>query len=103
MNHDRALRQLDLAIEAASATERAGLVVQLAARVAHLGACLAESPAASAEAVDRNLDVEEAAQRLGVSSRYMYRNSSRLPFARRVGRRLLFSEHGLSRYLAKQQ
>ena len=93
------LSELDRLISVASPTERAGLVVQLSARLATLGAGLVPDPAQQPE---RNLDVAEAAKRLGVSERYLYRNAKRLPFARRVGRRLLFSECELSRYMAKR-
>lgn len=47
---------------------------------------------------DENLSVEEAARRLGVSTEYLYRHAKRLPFTRRVGRRLLFSARGLERW-----
>ena len=50
---------------------------------------------------DRNLSVREAAQRLGVSERYVYRHSQELP-AVRLGRRLVFSGRGLDRYVARQ-
>ncbi len=53
----------------------------------------------SAEAVpDENLSIEEAARRLGVSKDYLYRHAKRLPFTRRIGRRVLFSARGLERW-----
>lgn len=50
---------------------------------------------------DQLLEVGEAAARLSVSPAYLYRNSRRLPFTRRVGRKLLFSALGLDAYLRK--
>jgi hypothetical protein len=47
------------------------------------------------------LDVRETAKRLHCSQDYLYRHSRRLPFARRVGRKLLFSSNGLDSYLIK--
>jgi excisionase family DNA binding protein len=51
-----------------------------------------------AEAADENLSIEEAARRLGVSKDYLYRHAKKLPFTRRIGRRLLFSARGLERW-----
>jgi excisionase family DNA binding protein len=47
------------------------------------------------------LDVSEAANRMHCSRNYLYRHSRRLPFARRVGRKLLFSSNALDSYLIK--
>ena len=52
---------------------------------------------------DRNLDAAEAARRLGVSKGYLYRNAKRLPFAVRIGRRLVFSAQGLGRWSRQQR
>ena len=48
---------------------------------------------------DRNLNVEEAAARMHVSRDYLYRHHKRFPFARRIGRKLLFNSSGLDSYL----
>lgn len=49
---------------------------------------------------DRLLTPIEAAERLGVSSRWLYRHAGSLPFTRRLSRKVLrFSEAGLNRYL----
>lgn len=53
-----------------------------------------------AESPDGNVDVNEAARRLGVSPQYLYRHAGKFPFVRRIGRKLLFSSEGLSKYLA---
>jgi excisionase family DNA binding protein len=58
------------------------------------------APAAEARP-DELLDVDEASARLHVSRDYLYRHHKRLPFARRMGKRLLFSSAGLDSYLRK--
>jgi len=64
--------------------------------------CLARiaAPAVLAKP-DELLDVPQAAKRLNVSENYLYRHSRRLPFTRRVGRKLLFSASGLELYLRR--
>ena len=53
------------------------------------------------EESDRLLDAEEAAQLLSVSPDWIYRHSKRLPFARKLGPKMLrFSAQGLQKYLA---
>lgn len=46
----------------------------------------------------RNLDVAEAARRLGMSRDWLYRHASELPFALRIGRRLVFDSVALERW-----
>ena len=53
-------------------------------------------------AIDELLDVGTTAKRLGVSRDYLYRNRKQLPFARRIGRKLLFSSVGLGKYMARK-
>jgi excisionase family DNA binding protein len=49
---------------------------------------------------DRLLTVQEAAQRLGLTEDWLYRNHGRLPFARKVGEQTLrFSESGIDRWI----
>ncbi len=91
-----ALAELDAAIAAASPAERAGLVVQLAARLATLGAGLVSVRPAEQE---RNLSVAAAAERLGVSSRYVFRHAAELGGIH-VGRRVLIPERSLARVVA---
>ncbi len=50
---------------------------------------------------DQLVDVGRAATRLGCSKGFLYHNHKRFPFARRIGRRLLFSSVGLDSYLKK--
>jgi excisionase family DNA binding protein len=52
---------------------------------------------------DELLSVDDAAARLHVSRDYLYRNSSRYPFTRREGRKLLFSSNGIDKYLAQSR
>lgn len=47
---------------------------------------------------DENISAATAAQRLGVSKYWLYRNARRLPFAHRIGRRVVFSTQGLERW-----
>ena len=51
---------------------------------------------------DRLIDVKEAAERLGISANFLYRNSRRYPFTRREGRKVLFSSVGIDRYIAQK-
>jgi hypothetical protein len=50
-------------------------------------------------APDEWLDVKEAAAVLKVSEDYLYHNAARLPFAKRLGKRLLFSRCGIEKYM----
>ncbi len=59
------------------------------------------SPAIEHE--DSLLDVEQAAVRMNVSANYLYRNSKRLPFTRRQGRKVLFSSNAINDYLRKSR
>ncbi len=47
---------------------------------------------------DENLDAAEAARRLGISRDWLYKNRDRLPFAVKLGRRVVFSARGLERW-----
>jgi len=57
------------------------------------------SAPAPAQLEDQLLDVEAAAQRLGVSRDYLYRHHAELPFTRRMGKALRFSSAGIQDYL----
>ena len=56
----------------------------------------------SAESSDRLLSAQEAAGVLHTSTDYLYRHSSRLPFTVRMGRKVLFSEAGIERYIRQR-
>src|SRR5688572_18046498 len=94
---------LDALIEAASGSgERAGLVVALAARLAHLGVALTQRDAPQLiERAAQNISIREAAERLGVSERFVYRRADSLPFMRRLGRRRVAHVPSLEAYMAR--
>lgn len=53
------------------------------------------------QAEDRLLDAEAAAQMLSVSTEWLYHNSRKLPFTRKLGHKMLrFSYRGIQKYLA---
>ena len=53
---------------------------------------------------DRLLDAEEASRLLSVSSDWLYRHAKRLPFARKLGPKMLrFSSQGIQKYLATRK
>ena len=66
-------------------------------------ALLKMSAPAPAHTHDELLTVDQAAQRLGVSTDYLYRNAQQFPFTRHLGRNLRFSALGLDAYLAKRR
>jgi len=51
---------------------------------------------------ERLLCAKETAARMGVSLDYVYDHAAELPFSTREGRRRLFSEIGLDRYLQRK-
>jgi predicted DNA-binding transcriptional regulator AlpA len=74
---------------------------ELAEAVLILAAQLLEKKAsANGRPADRLLDLDDAAERLNVSSSWLYRRSSKLPFVVRNGRKLAFSERGIEDYIA---
>jgi predicted DNA-binding transcriptional regulator AlpA len=62
----------------------------------------ASPPAAPVPGTSRALDVADVIARTGMSRQWLYRaaRAKQLPFARRIGRRLVFDEAGLERWLA---
>ena len=53
---------------------------------------------------DRMLDVEEAAEVLGVTKRWLYRHAKQLPFTRPISRKIVrFSRGGITRWLATRR
>jgi len=61
----------------------------------------AEKTGASGAEKDTLLTADEAAKLMGVSRRWVYRNSGKLGFARRINRKTLrFSAAGLRRWIA---
>ncbi len=96
------LASLDDLIASSSPAERAGLVVQLSARIAALGAGLTEVGSAERGEPDHNLDVNEAAERLGMSVAWVYRNKRKLRYIE-LGRRVVFSSRELDTYLRRRR
>ena len=86
----------------------AALLVQLAALQVALAARLQVTPVAVAQAAgnadaDRHLTVEQAAEALNVPVSWFYNRSKVLPFARKFGGMLRFSERGLRAWAGKQR
>ncbi len=69
-----------------------------AAAWARLTAPATAKPSESLGQDFRNLDVAEAAKRLGMSRDWLYRHASGLPFAVRIGRRVVFDSVALERW-----
>ena len=93
-----ALGALARLIEEAPPEELPALLALLAAIATSVAARFLAAAAddhTASDGADRNLGIAEAAERLGVSKDFLYRRAKRLPFTRRIGRRLLFSAQGL--------
>jgi hypothetical protein len=52
---------------------------------------------------DEWLTVRQAAQKLSCGTDFLYKNATSLPFARHLGRKLLFSTRGIEEYLRRQK
>jgi len=89
-------------VEGTPAPELPQLIGDLeAARAAAWARLTAPVPDRPPEALGqgaRNLDVAEAAKRLGMSRDWLYRHASELPFAVRIGRRVVFDSVALERW-----
>jgi excisionase family DNA binding protein len=93
---DEATRSLGVAglVEALGEAEK--LKARLSARL------LAEGTPRTTEE-DRLLTVEEAAERLAVSTDTLYRKAREMPFTVRIGGNVRFSAQGISRFIATRQ
>ena len=88
-----------------------GLAVEaLPAALAHLLALQARVVARLAASTgngnrqgDRMLSIADAAARSGMSKSWLYRHHGTLPFAKKIGRKVVFSEQGLGRWLARRR
>ncbi len=79
------------------------LATQVAALQGAVAARLIELNKPEKDDKDRLLDVEEAAEMLGVNSFWIYKRSKELPFVLRVGqRKLRISERELRDYIREQ-
>ncbi len=97
---------LDQEISAAPPERLAAIIVALSTRMAAASARLLAMPMVGpgrTTGPDENLDVAEAARRLGVSKDWLYRHAKGLPFTVRVGRRLVFSTRGMDRWNQARQ
>lgn len=94
------LHELERLIRETAADELPALVGELeAAKVRAWSRLILPEPSSGRQPhVDQNICVKDAARRLGVSKEWLYRNARSLPFAVRIGRRVLFSERGLDRW-----
>jgi predicted DNA-binding transcriptional regulator AlpA len=86
----------------------AAVLAAFAAWQSALAARLIATPAAIAETAnekeDRLLTVKECADRLRKSTKWVYRRTKTLPFARCLGpRSWVFSQKGLEKWLAQQR
>ncbi len=61
------------------------------------------TPTPAPQEHDELLEVEAAAQRLGVSKDYLYRHHAQYAFVRRQGRKLLFSALGIDKHIRQQR
>lgn len=111
---DRAALLGSLLVDPSRATEvpREEAVALLAALAALQGALLraacrpAETQYRKLEGPeqDRMLTIEEAAELIGVSRRWLYRHAKTLPFSRKLSRKVLrFSRAGIARWLATRR
>ena len=59
-------------------------------------------PERNGNGADRLRTAEQVSERTALSVAWLYRHADRLPFTRRIGRKVLFSEAGLAKWLAKR-
>ena len=79
-------------------------LAQLAAAQATLAGRLMSAPAPDAPIETTWLSVEEAASKIGRSPRWFYRNAKRLPFVKRLSRKvLLVGEQGMLAWIAARK
>src|SRR5262245_876757 len=77
-----------------------GILAQLAALQIALAARLVQKSATEpAGDNDRLVDVQEAAEKLGFSTDWLYKHHHRLPFTVKVGGALRFSQFGIDRWI----
>ena len=93
-------------VESTPVTELPRLIGDLeAARASAWARLTAPAPEPALDAArdePRNLDVAEAARRLGMSRDWLYRHAAELPFALRIGRRVVFDSVALERWNRKR-
>jgi excisionase family DNA binding protein len=102
LNGAELLAQLDRVIGETATVDLPRLIGDLE-RVKTQALLRMTAPAASvapSQPPDENLSAKEAARRLGVSRDFLYKatKARRLPFAIRIGRRVVFDPRGLDRW-----
>ena len=90
------------AIDAVPDTALAATALHLAAMMARVAVRMAGGVSSNGSS-DRMLSITEAAARTGMSKSWLYRHNPTLPFARKIGRKVVFSEQGLTRWLARRR
>ena len=79
-------------------------LVQLAAAQTALAARLQQEHRAARVVEETWLSIEQASERWGRSPRWFYRNAKRLPFVKRISRKvLLVGEKAMERWIAIQK
>lgn len=99
------LEQIDAMIARTPAEHLPALLAALNSKTGAIAARLVVergSPQSAPSGPDENIDAITAAQRIGMSADWLYKNANRLPFARRIGRRVLFSARGLDQWNRRQ-
>jgi excisionase family DNA binding protein len=67
------------------------------------GTPVPDSPTTPRTEPDRLLSVDEACTILGMSKRWLYDHAGELPFTRRIGKFLRFSERGLRQWVERRR
>lgn len=85
----------------ASRDEAVALMAQLASAQTRLAVSIAGLAAAPAD--DRLIDVDEAAEMLGVDRSWLYRRTRTLPFAVRLDGKVRWSAAGIQNFIAAKR
>jgi hypothetical protein len=98
---------VNVPLDSLDANELTGLLGQVEAlrfRILSRLCPATPAPAAAQPVADaRMLDIAETARRIGMSRSWLYRNASKLAFARRISNRWRFDTRGLEKYLRDRQ
>jgi predicted DNA-binding transcriptional regulator AlpA len=85
-----------------SSEEAANMLTQLTAVQQTLTAQVVSSKGSNTEDTeDRLLNIDEAAQRLSMTTDWLYRNWKNFVFARKISGQLRFSSQGIDRYIKR--
>jgi predicted DNA-binding transcriptional regulator AlpA len=97
------LTELDDVIQRARSHDLPLLMAALSTRTTTVSTRILAADGTPDPAEDRNLTVQEAAARLGMSAGWVYRNKDKLPFRVQIGARVLFSAAGLESWIKRRQ